>query len=168
LEIDPAQAAAYFNRGNVRRARGDLDGALADYGEALRLRPDDTAALLNRGRVLWLMGRHEEGLADARAAVEKAPDDAAALNDLAWLLACCPRDDLRRPEEAVEVALKALEKAGDASTLDTLASALAAAGRFEEAVQRQREAVEKADETAKADFGVRLALYEAGQPYREA
>jgi hypothetical protein len=36
-----------------------------------------------------------------------------------------------------------------------------AAGRFEEAV-------EKADELAKADFGVRLALYEAGQPDREA
>src|SRR5262249_28344696 len=134
----------------------------------LRLGPGDTAALLNRGRVLALLGQHEEALADARAAVQQAPDDAAALNDLAWLLACCPRDDLRRPEEAVELATKAFEMRGDATTLDTLAAALAAAGRFEEAVQRQREAVEKADELAKADFGVRLALYEAGQPYREA
>ena len=40
---------AYFNRGIAHRAKGDLDGALADYTEAIRLKPDYALAYNNRG-----------------------------------------------------------------------------------------------------------------------
>ncbi len=36
---DSKDAPAYNNRGNARRAKGDLDGAIADFTEALRLDP---------------------------------------------------------------------------------------------------------------------------------
>ena len=47
------------------------------------------------------------------------------------------------------------------SYLDTLAAALAAAGKFEEAAEQQRQAVELAAEAEKADYQARLAQYEA-------
>jgi tetratricopeptide (TPR) repeat protein len=39
IRLDPAYAPAFYNRGNARRAKGDVDGALADYNEAIRLDP---------------------------------------------------------------------------------------------------------------------------------
>ncbi len=52
-----------------------------------------------------------------------------------------------------------------AGHLDTLAVAYAAAGRFAEAVECQRRAVELAPEQEKAEYRSRLGLYEAGRPY---
>jgi tetratricopeptide (TPR) repeat protein len=40
---------AYNNRGNAGDDKGDLDGALKDYTEAIRLKPDDATAYYNRG-----------------------------------------------------------------------------------------------------------------------
>ena len=37
---------------SLRYARGDLDGALADYNQAIRLKPDFATALTNRDLVL--------------------------------------------------------------------------------------------------------------------
>ena len=49
LRLEPDDADAYYNRGNARWAKGDLDGAMRDYDEALRLEPDDASAYHNRG-----------------------------------------------------------------------------------------------------------------------
>ena len=35
---------AYYNRGGTRSKTGEIDGALADYSEAIRLEPDCVAA----------------------------------------------------------------------------------------------------------------------------
>jgi tetratricopeptide (TPR) repeat protein len=40
---------AFNNRGNSRAI--DLDGAIADYNEAIRLKPDYAGAFNNRGNV---------------------------------------------------------------------------------------------------------------------
>ena len=39
----------YNNRGIARAAKGDLDGALRDYAEAIRLKPDYANAYCNHG-----------------------------------------------------------------------------------------------------------------------
>jgi len=39
---------AFYNRGNARYNKGVLDGALQDYNEAIRLKPDFAMALENR------------------------------------------------------------------------------------------------------------------------
>jgi tetratricopeptide (TPR) repeat protein len=49
IRLKPDYAAAFINRGNVRRDKGDLDGALQDYTEAIRLKPDSAVAFNNRG-----------------------------------------------------------------------------------------------------------------------
>jgi tetratricopeptide (TPR) repeat protein len=39
IEIDPKLAAAYNNRGDAAEKSGDIDRAIADYRDALRLDP---------------------------------------------------------------------------------------------------------------------------------
>ncbi|PWU08964.1 MAG: hypothetical protein C5B50_28620 [Verrucomicrobia bacterium] len=40
LELNPGSAPAYYGRAIARQAKGELDGALADYREAIRRQPD--------------------------------------------------------------------------------------------------------------------------------
>jgi tetratricopeptide (TPR) repeat protein len=72
---------------------------------------------------------------------------------------------LRAPDEAIRLATKANELAGDAdfSTLDTLAAAYASAGRFDEAASTEGKAVALASARQSPDqankFRARLSLY---------
>lgn len=73
------------------------------------------------------------------------PDASAAYvrNNLAWLLATTRFVSLRDPEEAVRLAEEAVEAAsGEWTYRDTLAEALAAAGRAGDAVRAAEEAIE--------------------------
>ncbi len=96
---------------------------------------------------------------------------AAEIAQRARLLATCPEDRQRDGKKAQELAQKACELTHwqNAGFVDTLAAACAAAGQFADAVKWQKKAMadpvfaEREGERARA----RLALYEAGKPYRE-
>ena len=82
IELAPADSAAWSNRGNVRLALGDPQGAIADQTEAIRLEPEAIDPHLNRGTA-------EEALQDWQAAaqdylwiLEHDPEDASALYNL--------------------------------------------------------------------------------------
>ena len=79
----PDDAAALSNRGNVRLALGDPDGAIADQSRSIHLAPEESDPHLNRGTA-------EEALQDWSAAADdylwilkRDPDDASALYNLA-------------------------------------------------------------------------------------
>lgn len=62
------------NRANVRIARGDYAGAVADYEKALQLAPlatDAWVTYLNRGSTLLAMGRSAEALSDLSLSVNR-------------------------------------------------------------------------------------------------
>ena len=64
LELSPENAAALSNRGNVRLALGDPQGAIADQNEAMKIMPDEVDPHLNRGvaqEALQHLGDHEGG-----------------------------------------------------------------------------------------------------------
>src|SRR5262249_27614916 len=112
---------------------------------------------------------HAGAIADNLEALKVAPESERTLNNLAWLWASCPRDELRDGPRALEFARRACEKTGwqQAGYLDTLAVACAACGQFDEAVSWQERAVELAPEAEKDDYRSRLELYRQGRPYRE-
>jgi tetratricopeptide (TPR) repeat protein len=51
LELAPEYANGFSIRGTVRRAAGDLPGAIRDYTEAIRLLPENPIAYVNRATV---------------------------------------------------------------------------------------------------------------------
>lgn len=67
-------AAAYLEGLDLSR-RGDPAGAVARYGEAIRLRPGEPRYLLARAMAQRLAGDQEGALADYGRAIELAPDD---------------------------------------------------------------------------------------------
>ncbi|CRY90895.1 TPR repeat family protein [Synechococcus sp. WH 8103] len=82
LELSPNDAAALSNRGNVRLALGDPDGAIADQTRSIELAPEEPDPHLNRGTA-------EESLQDWAAAeadylwiLERDAMDASALYNL--------------------------------------------------------------------------------------
>ena len=74
IRLKPDFAEAYFNRNLARHALGDLDGALADCGIAIRLKPD-AAAYSSRGVTRQALGDLDGALADSETAIRLQPDD---------------------------------------------------------------------------------------------
>ena len=162
----------HFNLAAALDEQGDLPGALASYGEAVRLRPDLAAFRVNHGAALARSGRGAEAVAEYETAIRLAPRDAAARNNLAWLRATHPDAALRDGAQARALAgALARERPADPDTLDLLAAALAESGRFADAARTADAAVTAAQRAGRAPLAAQIdarrALYAAGRAYRE-
>ena len=67
---------AYYNRGNAYDDKGDVDRAIADYTEAIRLDPKFADAYNNRGLSWESKGDLQKALVDFTKFSELAPSDA--------------------------------------------------------------------------------------------
>src|ERR1039458_8962858 len=125
------------------------------------------------GDALYAQGRTAEALAHWRDGIRLQPNDAPALRWAAWVLATSPDATIRNGGEALAFAVRAVELSGgkDARMLDTLAAAYAEKGQFADAALTARRAlVRAAQENQPAlanDIRIRIALYEADQPFRD-
>ncbi len=173
LGLNPKLERAHHNLGSELANRGQLEAAIGHYREALRLRPDWASAHGNLGRALRLIGRVDPALEHLREAVRLDPECSICYGDIAWILATHPDGSVRDPAQAVRLAQRAAELTGyrHGTTLDTLAAAYAAAGRFEEAGETARRALDRTtaagDVELSDEIARRLELYERGEPYRE-
>jgi tetratricopeptide (TPR) repeat protein len=71
-------ALAYRNRGNDYAAKGDLDKAIADLNEAIRLDPNDADARYDRGLTLGEKSEWDKAIADYGEAIRLKHDFADA------------------------------------------------------------------------------------------
>jgi protein O-mannosyl-transferase len=148
----------YLDQGRTAEARRELEHALATGGEP---------ALTHSGLGLAAerSGDLPAAIANYRAALRADPHRAEAANNLAWILATAPDPALRDPAEAIALAERsARDKPGDASVLDTLAAAYAAAQRYRDAAAAQERALAALPPDAspmRADFEHRLEQYRA-------
>lgn len=130
------------------------------------------AAHSNLGNALGAAGREDEAIRHHRVALGAFPDNPEVLNNLAWLLATGRGRTPEKAREAVRLAEKAAASTGhqDATILDTLAAAYAAADRFDRAIAVAEYAVTVAQAGGDAglaeEIGQHLALYRAGTAYR--
>ena len=69
---DPPSAFSWQNRGISKRALGDLDGALADINEAIRLDPTLPQPLTNRAVIWRARGDLDRAIADTTEAIRLA------------------------------------------------------------------------------------------------
>jgi tetratricopeptide (TPR) repeat protein len=83
LRLDPGNAAAHVNLGNLRDDRDDPVGAEKEYRRALELGPDNAAALYDLGTLLLETGRAGEALVPLRRYAQLKPDDGDGARRLA-------------------------------------------------------------------------------------
>lgn len=81
IEQLPQEAAVWSNRGNVRVRQNNLEGAIADYTQAIALAPTEPDPYLNRGAVWEATGQWEKAISDYNHVLRLNPDDPAAYNN---------------------------------------------------------------------------------------
>jgi tetratricopeptide (TPR) repeat protein len=143
------------------------------FSHALAVTEENHVAHAYLGAAYQERGRLADTVLHYREAVRIRPDFRTALNNLAWLLATARDPALRDPALAVSLAERAaaLSPAPDPSVADTLAAALAAAGRYDEAVRVAEQALAQVEAAGPPELAAgvraRVALYRAGRPYQE-
>ena len=173
LRIKPDYPEARNNLDIALKSQGRLDEVVSHLRQELRIKPNDAGAHYSLGLRLRTAGQLDESLEHFQEAVRLKPDYPAPLNRMAWILATHPNPEVRNASQAIELAERAAEltKYQNASVLDTLAAAYAAAGQFDRAATTAQTAIALAS-TAEDDELVnhirkRLALYKQTRPYRE-
>lgn len=170
--IKPRFAEAHANLGTALINAGHLDEAISHFAAALEIVPDRAGFENNLAGVLLLTGRAARAIAHYESAAGKAPHDVGPLRNLAWVLATCPDAALRDGPRAVGLAERAqkLSRGRDALVSATLAAAYAEVGRFPEAVETARAALQAPAlraGIAMDQLRKQLELYESQTPYRE-
>jgi len=169
LGLQPDYGVAHNNLGSVLVRLGRPGEALDHFREALRLDPSNAQAHYNAGSVLRSRGELAEAADHFRRAAQLAPDWIPALASLAWLQATAPDAALRDATRAIALAERVADLTArrDASALDVLATAYAAASQFERAVDTEQTALTlNPDPALAAAIQHRLELYRRRQPYR--
>lgn len=169
LELDPENLAALGSRGFVCYLKGDHRAAVRDFDAIIQLNPDDAMAHNNRGYNRHLSGDYRSALTDYRRAVELRPAYAVAWQNMAWLLATCPDDQVRDGKQALAAAKKACDQRQTpvAADIKALAAAYAESGDFQKAVEHQTKVIAMtAEESSKEAERQILAIYQASKPYR--
>ena len=86
LEATPNSPTLAFNLGNSLRDRGDLDGALKAYQQAIHLRPTYGRAFAETGDVYSRLGKPTDAVNAYSHALDLQPQNAATITDLAVAL----------------------------------------------------------------------------------
>ena len=168
IQQDNQFATAYVGLGRVCHMLGRWDDAIESFNAAVEIEPNSPDIVCSRGDLQADMGNYGRALTDYARTIELDSEFAHAYRNGAWLLATCPDEEFRDPDNAVLGAQQALEYSyGDRHVaLDTLAAAYASNGQFEEAVATLNQAVEIAPQEAKLAYLARLELYQANEPFR--
>ncbi len=146
--------------------------------QVLKQSPNTWQALRSRGDSYLSLGQQAEAIQDYEDALELIKDNPAAssgvMNNLSWVLATSPKDEIRNGDRALELALEAckLTEYKEAHILSTLGAAYAETGNFEKAREWSAKAVELGkSEESKSDqleqLEKELESYKAEKPWRE-
>lgn len=171
VDLRPRHADALLGLGTDLPRVGRAADAVEPLRRAVVLRPGDARGHKRLAAVLSELGRSREAIAVLRIAMERLPADASIAERLAWTLATCPDERHRDPAEAERLARDVVARSGGEvpQALDTLAAALAAGGKFTEAIAAATEARDLAAKTGRADLvadiELHLAAYRRGQAY---
>jgi len=143
--------------------------AITAYTDVLNVDSENFLALRSRGDAYLNLGKHAEAIEDFEKALKLQSDDPALLNNLAWVLATSPDEEVRDGDRAIDLATKACELTNynKPHILSTLAAAFAESGNFDSAIEWSQKAVNMDDPEHSDQLKQELASYKQGQPWRE-
>jgi tetratricopeptide (TPR) repeat protein len=143
---------------------------------ALKSDPENWQAYRSRGDCRLAIGEHVKAIEDYQTALDVLDEDDAQrsglLNNLAWVLATSPEDEIRDGKRSIELGKEACEltEFSEAHILSTLAAGYAESGDFENAIKYAEKAVElgKDEESEQLEqLAEELDSYRAKKPWRE-
>jgi tetratricopeptide (TPR) repeat protein len=70
IQHEPKNVSAYFYRGNGYKDKKDLDQAIADCSQAIKLDPNSTIAYINRGVAFEIKGDYDLAIVDFSQVIE--------------------------------------------------------------------------------------------------
>jgi tetratricopeptide (TPR) repeat protein len=171
LALAPELGDARANLGLSLLRLGRVDAARAALRAARAQGADSAAVEIGLAQADERSGHAAAAIDHYRAALARDPSLVVAANNLGWILATHPDPSLRAPDEAIRVvsAAAARQRAPDPALLDTLAASYAGAGRYPEALEAARHALQlsvaRGDDALAVEIRRRLALYAAGRAY---
>ena len=142
-----AKVVALLDSGRKWSTRGDLDRALHDFTEAIRLDPKYPDGYHERGQALFKMGETERAIADYSAAIQRDPQFGAALRSRGMAYLYRGTNDLALADLTRAIALAE----SDPSTLAPIELFYAHRSRAQIYGGKQQYALEVADCTAVID-----------------
>jgi tetratricopeptide (TPR) repeat protein len=166
VQLSPGDIPARHNLAVVLQAQGKLADAASHYEEVLRRDARYPDAHYGLALVSKSQGDMARAVRHYREALQSVPNWPEVLIDLAWLLATTTDPAIRNPQEAIEVAERAVRATNPPSwaALDASAAALASGGRVREAADQARRALEAAvasgNDAAAGQIRERLRLYD--------
>jgi protein O-mannosyl-transferase len=173
IKLRPDYGDPYLNLGTVLFEQGQIRDAIAQWQSALATQPNDAGFHTALGDAFLKGGLQKEAIGEYEHAARISSKDPLARNNLAWLLATSSDPSIRDGDRAIEFAKQTvrLARGKDPTYLRTLAAAYAESGRFAEAKETAREALQAAerrsDSTLANALRDEIALYELGLPYHK-
>jgi len=173
IALAPRRPTAYVELASLTFKRGDVAGAEKLLAQALEIEPCLAGPRATLAHLAEKRGDRAEQLRLLKRGVDHCPFSDGIHNNYAYLLATSPDQKDRDGHEALRIAKRVTDQTSPPRPdyLDTLASAYAEVGDFENAVRVQKqvlrliEGIEEAERTKIARN--HLALYQAGRPLRE-
>ena len=173
LAVSPFNAEMHHLLGAALMRKGDLTEAFHQLSYSVLLKPNGNEALSDLHRALLGLINSSAASKLLHQVASTIPESSAALDDLAWVFATHPSEDLRDGQEAVRLAEHAcaLTKRTDPILLATLATAYAETGNFSEAIKTIQESISKArsssDKDAIALDEKLLGFFQSNKPIRQ-
>jgi tetratricopeptide (TPR) repeat protein len=169
IRFAPALGSAYCNRGYAWTMKKEYDKAINDFDNAILLEPMEPFGYTNRGLAYFLKKQYAEAHADFDKAQKLDPSNPYAYLNRARLYATSLDRKQRDGKKALELAKKALslEKNPEPIFFETLATAFAEVGAFDEAIRAQQRVLD--DPRARLDPMAqrRMDLYLKKTPFRQ-
>ena len=143
--------------------------AIEVYTDVINVDKENFLAFRSRGDAYLSIGQHAKAVADFEEALKREPKDIPVLNNLAWVLATSPDEEVRDGPRAIKLATQACELSNYAKPhiLSTLAAAYAESGDFETAIKWSQKAVDMEDPEHGEQLAHELASYQEKKPWRE-
>jgi len=159
LRLNPHSQRAQLGLGLTYRLSGDFAKARQLMESVLGKDPRTAEGHVELALLYDQQKLYEEAVRHYEQALRLNPDLAVAHNNLAWLYATSQEPRFRNPEAALQHAQRAVEldRWKEAAFIDTLAEALYANQRYEEAVRTQSKALEL--EPQNSEYQEHMARY---------